>query len=262
MTRILFVAPRVASEPYSNFDIMSMRLGAPSSKDLTKADHLDDRQPQASPDGRTIVFVRDSQIAVMHADGSHVRQLTHGGSSNNYPHWSPDGKKIVFESDRVPPHHFPQLFVMNADGSHQHSLDRVGVSPVYSPDGKQIAYTEESSDPVGIVVIHADGSHYRRVAPTGIEPAWFPNGKKLVFSRESKHSLWTVDSDGTDLQPLAAGKFVRQPAVSRSGKKILATIGGSGPSRVGILKADGSDAHLITPSNRAAIEPSWARLAR
>jgi Tol biopolymer transport system component len=49
---------------------------------------------------------------------SDVRQLTRGGQ-NAEAYWSPDGKRLIFQSTR-PPYSCDQMFIMNADGSDQH----------------------------------------------------------------------------------------------------------------------------------------------
>jgi TolB protein len=49
---------------------------------------------------------------------SGIRQLTHGGQ-NAEAYWSPDGKRLIFQSTR-PPYQCDQMFIMNADGSDQH----------------------------------------------------------------------------------------------------------------------------------------------
>src|ERR1051325_10141513 len=48
---------------------------------------------------------------------SDLRQLTHGGQ-NAEAYWSPDGKRLIFQTTR-PPYHCDQIFIMNADGSDQ-----------------------------------------------------------------------------------------------------------------------------------------------
>jgi Tol biopolymer transport system component len=49
---------------------------------------------------------------------SDIRQLTHGGQ-NAEAYWSPDGKRLIFQSTR-PPYDCDQIFIMNADGSDPH----------------------------------------------------------------------------------------------------------------------------------------------
>ena len=46
---------------------------------------------------------------------SNLKQLTHGGQ-NAEAYWSPDGKRLVFQSTR-PPYRCDQIFIMNADGT-------------------------------------------------------------------------------------------------------------------------------------------------
>jgi TolB protein len=60
-------------------------------------------------------------VAAAAAADSHlvnIRQLTHGGQ-NAEAYWSPDGKRLIFQSTR-PPYDCDQMFIMNADGSHVH----------------------------------------------------------------------------------------------------------------------------------------------
>jgi Tol biopolymer transport system component len=79
-----------------------------------------------SPDGTRIVLeaafgLHISEIYVMHNDGTHLRQLTHNGSEDKTPKWSPRGDKIAFMSERNK-NCCADIYVMNADGSAQKNL--------------------------------------------------------------------------------------------------------------------------------------------
>ncbi|MBI1847328.1 MAG: Tol-Pal system beta propeller repeat protein TolB [Candidatus Rokubacteria bacterium] len=93
-------------------------------------------QPRWSPRGDTIVFTMRQgthDLWAINADGSNVRRLTAGPADNQGPSWAPDGRHLVFQSNRLGPW---QLFVMFPDGSEQTPITR-GVeertSPSWSP---------------------------------------------------------------------------------------------------------------------------------
>ena len=70
---------------------------------------------------KMIVFVTMAAAAVAAGQSSHLSgfsQLTHGGQ-NAEAYWSPDGKRLIFQTTR-PPYECDQIFIMNADGTDQH----------------------------------------------------------------------------------------------------------------------------------------------
>ena len=79
-----------------------------------------------SPDGARIVLqaqsgLADWEIYVMRSDGTHLRQLTHNGSQDTAPTWSPRGDKIAFVSERNG-NCCADIYVMKPDGSAQRNL--------------------------------------------------------------------------------------------------------------------------------------------
>jgi acylaminoacyl-peptidase len=66
--------------------------------------------PQISPNGKQIIYVRNfkdvmtdknlSNLWIINYDGSNHRPLTTGNHNDSYPRWSHDGKKIIFKSNR------------------------------------------------------------------------------------------------------------------------------------------------------------------
>src|SRR5438132_6080629 len=70
-----------------------------------------------------------------------VRQLTHGGQ-NADAYWSPDGKRLIFQTTR-PPYQCDQMFIMNADGSDQHLVSTgkgATTCGYFLSDNKHIVY--------------------------------------------------------------------------------------------------------------------------
>ena len=95
------------------------------------------------PTGR-LVFERavddNTDIYMMDIDGTGLTRLTDSDGWDGTPSWSPDGKQIVFASERLGS---PAIFIMDADGSNQRSLtspDYASLMPVWSPDGSKIAF--------------------------------------------------------------------------------------------------------------------------
>ncbi len=111
--------------------------------------------PQVSPDGRQVAFVRtttdlatgkrNADIWVVPADGSGPPRLLIGGEkSENTPRWYPDGSHIAFMSTRDGA---PQIYIADADGSDVRQFTKVagGVQPpmVISPDNSMIAFVAD-----------------------------------------------------------------------------------------------------------------------
>jgi hypothetical protein len=183
--QILFMSSRDSG----NFEVYVMDANGDNPHNLTN-DPAKDRYPRWSPDGSHIYFHSDRssgryQIFVMNADGSDVKQLTtdDGSSTNARPIPSPDGKKIVFDTDRdkSAKHsdntYTTEIYMMNVDGSEVQRLTERGQDefPIaWSPDSSQIVYI---SDYGRLMVMNADGSDAQRVmmfsgASTGGGASW------------------------------------------------------------------------------------------
>jgi len=189
----------------------------------------------------------------MNADGSGQKSLTNQAGDDGHPHWSPDSKRIVFNSARTSPDlkadwskQFHEVFSMNADGSDLRQLTAaktVSTYPSFSPDGKRICFRRVVDTPgyqwdltasarnSEVFVMNADGSNPINLTNNAAYdgwPMWSPDGKKIVFSSSRAGpanigQLYLINPDGTGLQQITEGpgSFV-QPSWSRDGKKIFA----------------------------------------
>jgi len=113
-----------------------------------------------SPDNREVVYVVTSidrednryrsQLWIAPLDGGEPRQFTYGPGRDTSPRWSPDGRQLLFVSDRGGK---KQLYVVNRDGGEARQVTELekGVSsPAWSPDSRSIAFVSrllENSKP-------------------------------------------------------------------------------------------------------------------
>ena len=102
------------------------------------------------------------------------------------PSYSPDGKRIVFSSDRSGGQ---QLYVMNANGKNMRRISFGKgryATPVWSPRGDYIAFTKMAGGKFYIGVMFPDGKGERLVAEGYLVegPTWSPNGRILIYFRQ------------------------------------------------------------------------------
>jgi dipeptidyl aminopeptidase/acylaminoacyl peptidase len=108
-------------------------------------------------------------------------------------HLSPDGKSIVYAlstPDLARAKRPTQIWLMDADGRNARQLtqgDKSSASPVFSPDGRSIAFISARDDGPNIYVIPATGGEARRVTSvsTGVaDLVWSPDSRRIAFSTD------------------------------------------------------------------------------
>ncbi|HXJ63688.1 MAG TPA: protein kinase, partial [Actinomycetota bacterium] len=119
-----------SSQEAGDLHIFVMNADGSGKRQVTRDPSAGDKDPALTPDGKEIAFTSTAadgsrQIFVIGIDGSGRRQLTGagaaagGGGDNEQPEYSPDGRRIVFTSDRDGNR---EIYAMDADGSNQHRL--------------------------------------------------------------------------------------------------------------------------------------------
>jgi Tol biopolymer transport system component len=195
---------------------------------------FEDTSPSFSPDSSWVTFIRayrhrpyslggwtwdDMDVCVINASGGGFRRLTHKKFySADSPHFSPDGRWIVFMGDPAgaPEGHIYLLEAATGRLRQITSGTPEDGEPSFSPDGKRILFASrratEAGPPSGSDVWTMDlrGRNLRRL--TYLEayvqsPRYLPNGSGIVFSvirKDDVHQdVWVAGSDGTNAHRVA-----------------------------------------------------------
>jgi TolB protein len=140
------------------------------------------------------------------------------------PQWSPDGKQIVFvrHNFSVKPRSGQAVFVINANGSGLRRVTpyklRAGDGPDWSPDGSQILFRSPENEDFldcDIWTIHPDGTGLRRVTHAGPTTKIYsasvsPDGTTVTLGMSGingQADVWTIGIDGTGLTPVTRTKL-------------------------------------------------------
>lgn len=174
-----------------------------------------------------------SEIHIINANGSSPRNLTPPEASDLQPDWSPDGGSIAFvrSSEGVGNR---DIWLMNADGTNRRPFAygyNDEIDPAWSPDGSRIAYASGSPSNHIIVIANIVGGELSYLlgsldsSANSRYPVWSPDGQYIAFvsrsNNRSKYQLYTMNVDGTDMQPITKGGIETwSPAWSPDGQRL------------------------------------------
>jgi Tol biopolymer transport system component len=183
----------------------------------------------------------DWEIYLVNADGSRLIQLTDNDASDNYPQWSPDGRKIAYVLDFS---RNARLYVSAPTGSEGHILApdiEITSDIVWSPTGKTIVF--RSGDDLYAVDIESGETQNltkgANFAP-GL-PSFSPDGSKMVLhvglpQETPSHRMFTANADGTGLTELSFSQGdISRPIWHPSKDKILFE---------GFIEGEGNDVYV------------------
>ena len=227
-------------------------------------------KPTASEGGTRFNDNRRMHIFVAELDTNENRQLTDGHFYEHSVDVSPDGKEVLFISNREPnPDRFfnyDVFAVAIADGKVRRltRTENAEYRPRFSPDGRYVVYqgttrgltsSETTMEDTHLWIMNADGTERRELVPIDNRqgaPQWSPDGRSVYFTVQERGSisLYRAALDGAD-EP--------ERVVSRPGRVGAFSIGASGELAYSFHGEDDSSqlyvgGERLTDSNRALLD--------
>ena len=217
----------------------------------------------------------------MDADGGNPTRLTNNAANDWDPAWSPDGSQIAFISDREGNFDIymvganggsPTLFARGSSGYSFHPFEgRIDYyynlwSPVWSPDGRHIAFVgDDDGSGIGNTYTHDGSGNWREIDFGGNwDPVWSPDGRHIAYvdncdiyveSKDGGRRTNIFDSSGCDLQH----KGTRSPVWSPNGRRIALYFYGPDPNfDIYVIDADGRNLTRLTEHAADDESPVWS----
>jgi dipeptidyl aminopeptidase/acylaminoacyl peptidase len=186
-----------------------------------------------SPDGACIAYYSerhggDPELYLMAADGSHETRLTVSPGYDYDGSFSPDGRSLVFVSQRDGDY---EIFLYDLENGAVRQLTNntaVDFTPAWSPDGSRIVFSSNRDGDHEIYIMGSEGQDQKRLteeAGSDIYPSFSPDGETIVFATEragtNGRDIWVMDTGGENQESrISMDGYDTDPAWSPDGKLI------------------------------------------
>ncbi|MEM8732591.1 MAG: S41 family peptidase [Planctomycetota bacterium] len=216
---------------------------------LTNSDAMESK-PLFSPDDERIAFISNrtgsSQVFVMNADGTEVRQVSFHSAGYTLSDWFPDGKSVLALGSRDHYHRdATRMIRLNVDKREKEQIlvDAMVEDAKLSPDGTKVLFTREGERwwrkgyegerSAQVWMLDLETEEFKELLHEGVEcmwPVWMPDGKGFYFTKGtlSGFELWRYRFSKRDDKPgkqkLVYGfedDSIVYPSVAKDGKSLL-----------------------------------------
>jgi len=203
---------------FEEFHMEMKRRYWPSIRDLKEADEIGEQlthsredgsyfneKPVYSPDGDKLAIFTDKSdfteiVLISAADGKQIESLVKSARSGDLESlhsyvsgvsFSPDGKNLVFVAKSNGKEALFFMDIHKKDIYLKRRFDYYNiVSPVWSPDGKKVAFSALDSHKRDLWIYHIESDQVTQVTDDrydDLDPSWMPNSAELVFASDRPH---------------------------------------------------------------------------
>jgi Tol biopolymer transport system component len=197
----------------------------------------------------------NTEVYVVNADGSGLKNLSNHPARDCCPLWSPDGTRFAFSEtgDR------PEVYIIDTEGARLANLPAFGIA--WSPDGTRVVLTSEDFE---IYVMNTDGARLRNVSQNPQRdwaPVWSHDSTQVAFNarRGGDFEIYVVDVDREVVRNLTNRTGPNwDPVWSPSGPEIVFVSERDGNPEIYLVNADGTGLRRLTENLGMDIRPVWS----
>jgi TolB protein len=215
--------------------------------------------------GDTVLNRQVKEIYYGDYDGANQRRVTVSRRLNVNPSWAPDARALAYTTYRPNPDIFVSLIYQ---GVLQNPTKGVGTNylPVFSPDGKQLAFMSGRDGNPEIYAMNVDGTNLRRLtnhAAGDSSPTWSPSGSQIAFTsdRSGKAQVYVMNSgDGSGVRRLTVNESeADRPTWSPPPFNEIAFAASTGPGYdIKVLEVSTGQIRQLTFGEGSNEGPAWA----
>jgi len=160
-----------------------------------------------------IAFIRGTGIRVVDSDGEQEQQIPVVGAAMS-PSWHPSGTLLAYNT--YGPESRIVIYDLRTGRARDLGAQRntTNVTPVFTPDGKSLAYSLSSENGADLYLVPLDGDAFPRRVTAGrgsmnVQPTYSPDGNRLAFmsDRTGHPEVYIMDADGTNPDIFTAFDF-------------------------------------------------------
>ncbi len=229
------------------------------------------RSAAFSPDGTKLAYSKGSLVSNVWrapilrerpASWADAEQITIGQAHTGISDISPDGRRLLVNSERSGNWDISVLPAEGGDMTQLTTNPTEDVSARWSPDGQEIVFQSGRSGNLDLWVMPAEGGPARPLTSDpkrDYEPTWSPDGTEIAFGseRSGNPDIWVVSADGGEPRQVTVHPGVELgPAWSPDGKWLVFQSQGRGAG-LWRIPAAGGEAEPVTDEVRA-YQPRWS----